>query len=375
MKKVRSGSIPTFVLLLCLLSAGTARAEAIRELVSIQGAPSIPVEGIGIVTGLANTGDKNKAALDLLRQYMSNRNFNFDASSLATGNIALVRVKAEIPPFSRAGHRLPVSVSSIGDAKSLVGGELLMCDLYDNYLPQNGLQDVPLAQATGQVVTGAGILTRGTIPDGENTGAQLLVPYPLGKVVNSEGIVRLNLRRANWNDAYTIASRINQTPALNPNLQDTAMFAETEVMAPVAFAKDAGQVLVKIPNQYRYDVTRYISGVLAVPVAIDRPATIVINKSKNTIVVTGDVRVNNAMVSLQDKTVTIRPEPPEEPAAYTLEDGTPRNLVELEGPGTYADMQGLIDTLNAMGLTTEQIIIIFEQLRASGAITAELINQ
>ncbi len=355
--------------LLALLPAGAARAENVRELVVIQGAVPIPLEGIGIVTGLASTGERSEAALQLLRKFLSNNNFDFDPSSLTTGNIALVRVNAELPPFSRPGQKFAVGVSSINGAKSLVGGVLLACDLFDGY------SEGPVARATGQVVVGAGILTRGVIPAGQNSGAIQFATYPFGNVVNREGVIRLNLNRPNWADASAIARQVNQTPSLNPNLQEATMFAEAEPSEPVAYAKDAGQVLVRVPEQYRHEVTRYIANLLDVPVSVNRPAMIVVNRARNSIVVTGDIRVNNAVVSLQDKMVTIRPETLEQPAAYTLNNETPRNLIELDGPGTYADLQGLIDTLNAMGLTTEQVITIFEQLRAAGAINADLINQ
>ena len=355
-------------LALCLLLSGAARAEMVRELVTLHGAASISLEGIGIVTGLANTGDKREAAQELLRKYLSNNDFDFDRSSLAIGNIALVRVRAELPPFSRPGQKFPADVSSISDAKSLAGGELLACDLFDG-------SGQLMARASGQVSVGAAILTRGNISAGRNGGAQQVATYPFGNVVNREGVIRLNLNRTNWNDAASIARQINQSPSLNPNLKEASMFAEAAPTEPVAYARDAGQVLVRIPDQYRYDVTAYIGNILDVPVSIDRPATIVINRSRNSVVVTGDIRVNNATVSLQDKMVTIRPATIEEPAAYTLLPGTPRNVIELDGPGTYADLQGLIDTMNAMGLTTEQVITMFEQLRTAGAINAELITQ
>ncbi|MCL1999864.1 MAG: flagellar basal body P-ring protein FlgI [Planctomycetes bacterium] len=352
-----------------LLLSGTARAEGVRELITIHGAMPIPLEGIGIVTGLANTGDRQRAALQLLQKYLSNNNFDFDAASLATGNIAMVRVKAELPPFSRPGQRFPVSVTSINDARSLVGGELLACDLFD------GHSDWPIARATGQVVIGAGLLTRGTVPAGQSSGAIQLATYPFGNIINRESVIRLNLNRPNWADASTIARQINQTPALNPNLQEASMFAEDESSEPIAYAKDAGQVLVRIPERYRHETTQFIATLLDVPVFVSRPAVIAVNRARNSIVVTGDVRVNNALVSIQDKMVSLRPETQEQPPSYTLDDDTPRNLIELDGPGTYADLQSLIDTMNAMGLTTAQMIAMFEELRTAGALHAEIINQ
>lgn len=345
----------------------TAHAVSIRELVSLHGAVNVPMEGIGLITGLANTGDKSKAAQEMLKQYLGNNNFNFELSSLSSGNIALVRVNAEMQPFSRPNSRIPVTVTSIGDAKSLEGGELLACDLMAG--------GEVLARASGQVVIGKSVTTRGVIPEGPGSGALQLGVYPFGNVVNSEGIIRLNLHRASWADANAIARQINQTPYLNPYLQETTMFEEATPTQPVAYAKDAGQVLVKIPAERRYDTAAYIAGLLDVPITVDRPAKILINRAKNTIVVSGDIRVNPAMASIQDKTVTIMPGNPDEPPSYSLNDDTARSVVEMTGPGSIADMQGLIDTMNAMGLSTEQVIAMFEQLHSIGAINAELINQ
>ena len=358
------------VLLAVVLTCGTARAEMIRELVTIHGAPPVRIQGTGLVIGLANTGDKKLAAPTMLHKYLGNTGFDLDPSLIATNNIALVHVTAEIPPFSRPGQAIPVLVSSIGDAKSLKGGKLLDCNLFVRSDPGR-----IMATATGPLMVGDDMLTQGKIAAGMNSGAQLAAVYEFGNVVNRDGILRLNLNRPSWIDAYAIARQINQTPSLNPNLQETSMFAEAAPTEPVAYAKDMGQVMVRIPEQYRTDVAQYVKNIMEVPVAVSRPATILVNRAKNSIVVTGDVRVNNALVSLQDKNVTIRPETEEEPARYTLENDTARTLVELEGPGTYADLQGMVDTLNAMGLTTNEVIIMFEQLLASGAIHAELIYE
>lgn len=355
---------------LCLALSGVARAEMIRELVTLQTAVPVPLEGIGIVTGLAGTGDKSPAALKLLHTYLSKNDFDFDMSNLSTGNIALVRVNAELPPYLRPGKKFDVTVTSLSDAKSLSGGQLLACELFINSDDAH-----PTALATGQVIVGNTNLTRGIIPAGRGGGATQLAAFDFGSYINDDGIIRLNLNKPNWNDATAIARQINQTPSLNPYLQEAVMFAEAAPSRPVAFARDPGQVLIEVPRQYRTDVTRYVSNILDVPVSVNRPATILVNRAKNAIVVTGDIRVNNAMVSLQDKTVTVRPETETDPAAYVLENETPRNVVELDGPGTYADLQGLIDTLNAMGLTTDQVITVFEQLRSAGAVHAEFIDQ
>lgn len=366
MKKISRLSI---ALLCCVFPffSGMASAETIRELVTVHGAVPVRLNGWAIVTGLANTGDKSRGAIKKLREYMSNGGFNLEESDFAVGNVAVVSVSAEMPPFSRPGQRFNVTVSSVNDAKSLAGGQLEECSLY------YGNENVEVARANGIVSSGAGGLTSGIVYAGINSGALQIEPYPYGlESVETEGVIRLNVNEPNWNDANAIARQINQTPSLNPYLQESSMFSDPTPTRPVAQALDAGQVRIEIPPQYRYNYQPYIDNILKVPVAVDRPAKILVSRGTNSIVVTGDIRVNNASVSLQDKTVTIRPETPERPAGYVLENDTPRTLVELDGPGSYADLQGLIDTLNAMGLTTEQIITIFLELRSAGAIHAEL---
>lgn len=345
----------------------SARAEMIRELVTVQNAIPIPVFGTGIVSGLPNTGDKNQAALEMLRNYLEQNGGVAELSTLTAGSVALVRVQGVIEPFTNPGSKFTITVSTAGgDAKSLAGGVLEYCSLY------SGSGEL-MAQAYGPVTVGAKSLTRGYISNG---ALQVVPNEPIMDILNSNNILRLTLINSNWNDATNIARQINQNPALNPYLQDASMFSEPTASREVAFANDAGQVWVHVPPEYREKrkLTPYIAAILRVPVAIDRPARIVVNSSTNTIVVTGDIQVNNATVSLQDKTVTIRPETPERPAGYTLDNDTPRTLVELDGPGSYADLQSLIDTLNAMGLTTDQIITIFRQLHEAKAIHAELIE-
>ncbi len=351
-----------------LTAAGSARAEFIRDMVTVQGAPEVPISGIGIVIGLAGTGDKRDAAVNLMRKYLSNSNFDFNAATLSGDNIAIVQVTAIIPPFSRPGQTFPVTVATMGNAKSIEGGQLVNCDLFDG---NNEL----MARAYGRVITGTRQLTRGNIPAGPGSGAFQLSTYPFGKTVSDDMIVRLNLIHQNYDDASNIARRINSTPSLNPNLADVTMFAETIETTPVAIAKDPGQVIVRIPDKHRLNTHNYINEILKVPVSVDRPATILINRSLNSIVITGDVKVSDATVSLQDKTVRLRPETPEQPAGYVLNPPDPRTVVELSGPGSNADLQTLFDTLNAMGLTTEQVIVIFEQLLNAGAIKAKLINE
>lgn len=358
------------LLVACLFLAGLARAEAIRELVTVDNVFPIGIEGVGIVTGLAGTGEKDKAAHALLLKYLGNAQFDLEPNSIGVGSLALVSVSAEIPPNSHPGSRLPVRVTSLSNAKSLAGGVLLRTNLF-----VHGKSGEVAAIASGRLTVGPGHLTSGEIAAGSNGGALQLMENMAGTLLEDDYTIRLNLRDPNYADASNIARQINQTPALNPYLQEATMFAEATPTRPVAIAVDKGQVLVMFPEPFRGRVNPndFMAALLEVPVSVNRPAKITINRAKNVIVVHGDVRVNSsATISLQDKTVTLRPATAELPAAYVLENDTPRVVVETDGPGTNADLQGLIDTLNAMGLSTDQVITVFEQLASAGAIRADM---
>lgn len=361
----------------CLLFAGAARAVAIRELANLAEALPIQVEGVGIIAGLAGTGDKGKAAHEMLLKYLSNANFDFEPGTIEMGSLALVSVSAEIPPFSPVGNKIPVRVTAFNNAKSLYGGVLLRTELFipaTDRRPGINERDI-LAIASGRVVVGSGHLTSGEIAAGVNGGATVTLPHKFGKILDKDWSFRLSLKNPNHADAASIARQINQTPALNPYLRETTMFAEPEPSRPVAIALDEGHVLVFFPEPFqgRISINDYLAILFDVPVPVSHPARIIINKAKNVIVVHGDVRVSgSATVSLQDKTVTLRPATAELPAGYVLENNQPRIVVETEGPGASADLQGLIDTLNAMGLSTEQVIVAFEQLASVGAIRANI---
>jgi flagellar P-ring protein precursor FlgI len=355
---------------LATLAAGAAQAQAIRDLVDIQGAAPIQIEGIGIVVGLPNTGDRGTAAVERIRELCAQNNLDLDLRHLATGNSALVLVTAEIPPFSRPSRKMPVSVASLSDARDLTGGTLVRTFL----LAGNG--DV-YARASGPVATGARTRTRGFISAGENSGATQIEVYPMGDVVSPEGHLYLNLKTPNWQDATTIAQFINQSPSLNPGADEAALFGSASFSTPVAFAKDKGQVLVRIPRAFRPREAEYINRILSLSVPVDTPPRVLINTAQGSVLTFGDIRVNGRPgVSIDNVTVTLREAVPEldlDPA-YQLTPDTPRRMVELDGYGSSPDLQGLYDTLNAMGLRTEAIIQVFQNLHMIGALNAEIIH-
>lgn len=353
------------VLMSVVLFAAPLRAEKIRDLITILGAEPIHVEGTGIVTGLNGTGDKTPAALKLLKGFLEKNHIAVDLIDLSSSNIALVRFDAEVPPFVRPGHKISVRVTSIGDSSSLAGGVLMKSAL------KAGTEGPIFGWAFGRVQVNSSSPRSGKIPANSSGGAQITKVIPTS-VVEADGRIRLNLKRRSFADSAAIARRINREPGLNPNLQEVQGFAESEMTKAVAWALDAGQVIVRIPLKNMYRRVEYISQFLALDVPVERPARILVNRQTGTVVITGDVRVERVVISHANKTITLAPAGPQRTKNYRLDEADPRVIAELDGPGQNADLQSMINTLNAMNLSTQDVITILEKIKAAGALHAEL---
>ncbi len=360
-------------LCLLLLAGGSVRAEKIGALVTILGAQPVHVEGVGIVTGLRGTGDESKAAHKALRVYLDKHQLALDLADLDSQNIALVKVDAEIPAFKRPGQKVAVRVTAINDASSLEGGVLQLTPL--SVRPEGE----SYAWASGRIVVGGGTAdtvhaTSGRIPANSEGGAQV-VKTLTADIVEPDHTFRLNLNRFSLADAAAIARTINRDPGLNPSVGPQLGFEAAQEGARIAWALP-GQVVVRIPDAKMDQQVEFISRVLDLNVAVEKPARVLINRQTNTVILTGEVRVDPVAISHRNLTVTLQPAAgaPEgsRQRRHTLRDQDERPLVELEGYGEMPNLQKLIDNLNAMGCTTRDIIVILQKLKSIGALHAEL---
>ena len=193
--------------------AGIGQCERIKDIVDIQGVRSNTLEGVGLVVGLANTGDSTLPSRQMLTNILRRSGLVFSSDDMKTGNIAIVSVTTQLGPFSREGSRLDVDVSSIGDAKNLQGGTLLMTELYGAdgqvYAVARGMVFIGGWSATGD---SASITknhpTVGRIPDGavvEKTELATFVEH------TTEGrFITLNLRNVDFSTAENISQAINE---------------------------------------------------------------------------------------------------------------------------------------------------------------------
>ncbi len=356
-------------LLLLLGAAPGARAEKIQTLCNIQGAEPLSVEGVGVVVGLNGTGDSTDAVRRLILQHLQANNIAIPSESLATKNMALVSVDAEIPPFARPGQRINVRVSSQSGAASIAGGVLKACVL--RYRPDGKV----VARALGRVIVGGPESTTTGYVQG---GGEVIDPALVNRRIwDNNYTFRLVLHQHRFMDASMIANALNNTPRTNPYLNEPT-FEFDEYNRPikkiVARPLDAGLVQVTIPPRFRQEAVRYIANVLNIDVAVQRVASVLLDRQSGTAVISGDVKVLPGFISHRGRTIAIqniqgRGEIYQEP---------PTNAVlDVRGPGRSVGaketLQQLVDTLNAMQASTDEIIVILQKLKAAGLLQAELV--
>jgi flagellar P-ring protein precursor FlgI len=359
-----------FAVALALLAA-PARAQKISDICRLVNADALHVEGLGMVVGLKGTGDTSNNAKVMLQKLFAANDFNFSIADLNSKNIAIVRLEAEIKPFARPGEKIPVRVSSLGNATSLRDGTLKATAL--KFRSEDKEAQV---WATGRVLVGE-TATIGIIDEG---GAVLTAPLLNRTIVNKDGFFQLALNNPSYMDAMTIERNLNTDPKTNPHYQAQTGFGDDNApsVPPVAKARDAGLILVRIPDQFLRRQVDYIAAVLDAEVPIESVARIRINRSNGSAVITGNIGIKAGFITYRGRTVTLNDPGENQPPVYDMPNDTPRALVDLLGyngsGGTgRISLQTLVETLSAMRCTTEDVINILTELKRADAIQAELI--
>jgi flagellar P-ring protein precursor FlgI len=352
---------------LLAIAPRTARAEKLRDIADIAGARENQLVGFGIVTGLAGTGDDASApvaaqsTIALLRRL----GIQVDAEQVRLKNVAAVVVTATLPPFAKSGTRLDVSVSSIGNARSLSGGTLIQAllkgaDQKTYAVGQGGVMVGGIAAkgSTGSSVKN-GTLTAGRVPDGA------LVEREVATTFVNDGAVELSLHTPSFGTASNIAK------ALNAELGEGS-----------AEAKDGGTVKVKVPEGSVKDPVALIARIQDVEVAPVRKSRIVISERDGTIVAGGDVRLAPAAIVHGNLTIVVKES--KEVSQPIVGKGTvvPKSDVKVNeaapivkfmpGSGTLADVS---QALGALGLSARELGSVLEALRTAGSLEAEIVVQ
>ena len=363
--------IGSLTLVAGLLAGASLAGPSIRvkDLTQIEGVRSNPLIGYGLVVGLQGTGDGTQAKFTIqsLANVLRRSGVTVPPASIRVRNVAAVMVTAELTPFARPGQTIDVQVSSIGDAKSLQGGTLLMT-------PLQGPDGNAYAVAQGAVSIGGAFLGGGggnSVQKNHPTAGRI----PRGAVVEREVPVdlagfseyRLLLDQPDFATASRIAGALNE-------------YFE----AGVAHAEDATAVRVVPPAGMAADPVGLLAKVEAVEVRPDVAARIVINEKTGTIVMGSQVRVSRFALAHGNLNVEIRTEfEPSQPGPFSPKGETivvpqPDVYVGEGETRTAAFDEGvtvgeLVETLNELGVSPRDMIAIFQAMRAAGALHAEVI--
>lgn len=341
----------------------------IKDLVEFDGVRGNDLVGYGLVVGLNGTGDGIRNAPfteEIMSNILERLGVNVTGEQFRPKNVAAVMVTASLPPFARAGGQIDVTVSAIGDAKSLLGGTLVMT-------PLNAADGEIYAVAQGAIIAGGasvqgqgasvvqGVPTSGIIPSGARVEREIAFE------LNSLGTIRLALREPDFTTAGRIEQAINRT------------FGRR-----VATMQDAGTVSLDIGAAHMRSAAHVIGRIENLDVEPEQKARVVVDQRSGTIVMGEDVRISHVAVSqgnltlrVQEAPLVVQPNPfargetvvvPRTTASIEQEPGT--RMAEVTDTSSLSDV---VAGLNALGVSPRDMIDILKSISAAGALHAEFV--
>jgi flagellar P-ring protein FlgI len=358
-------------LLLAMLAHGADASVRLKDLVEFDGVRGNDLLGYGLVVGLDGTGDGMRNAPfteDILSNILERLGVNVTGEQFRPRNVAAVIVTASLPPFARAGGRVDVTVSAIGDARSLLGGTLVMT-------PLNGADGAIYAVAQGTIIAGGaategqgarevrGVPTSGSIPLGARVEREVDFDF------TSLERVRLALRVPDLTTALRIETGINR-----------------EFNRQVAMMTDPGTVVLDLRQVNAPSAAHALARIENLRITPQIRARVVVDQRSGTIVIGEDVRISRVAVAqggltlrVEETPLVVQPNPFAEGETIVvprtqaqIQDAPPIALAELREGTTLSN---IVAGLNALGVAPRDMIDILNSINAAGALHAELIVQ
>ncbi len=378
------------LVILCLGFGQAASAARIKDIAAIQGIRTNQLFGYGLITGLNGTGDKTGTGFTIqgLVNMLEKMGVHVNPADVNVKNVAAVMLSASLPPFARIGQKIDVTISSIGDAKSLQGGTLLLA-------PLTGVDGKIFALAQGPIAVGgysAGGSAGGGVTKNHPTvarisgGASVEREIPLSLEHKKELTIMLT------NPDFNTATRVSNAIA--------SKFGDGIVM-PI----DSGTLKIKIPESYRDQIVNMIATIGNLEVRPDSVAKVIVNEKTGTVVIGENVRISNVAVAHGNLSIQIKEtKNVSQPAPFgttgrlenTLAPAPTQldNVVVAPGGATVVTTEtevevsedsnklmlipsgktvgDLVRALNAIGVTPRDLITILQSMKAAGALHAKL---
>lgn len=358
---------------LCLSIAASTAANAtvkIKDIVDVEGVRGNDLVGYGLVIGLDGTGDtirNSPYTEEALSNLLERLGVNIQGSDFRPNNVAAVLITASLPAFARAGSRIDVKVASIGDAKSLAGGTLIMTPLKgadgEVYAVSQGSVLISGFKAEGDAASiTEGVPTSGTIPNGARIEREIEFEF------RNMSRIRLALRAPDFTTAERIERKINSS-----------------YRHPIATLLDSGTVELNLAH-VTSSPARLISQIENYDLTPAQKARVVIDQSSGTIVLGQNVKVSsvavaqgNLSIKIAESPVASQPNPFGQGDTIVLPrtnidvtDGEPGNIAVIEENVTLPE---LVAGLNALGVSPREMIDILKTMKTAGALHAELVLQ
>ncbi|MBF0192314.1 MAG: flagellar basal body P-ring protein FlgI [Magnetococcales bacterium] len=360
---------PKWILALLIAAPGLVyvppvESARLKDVVEIEGVRDNPLTGFGLVVGLNGSGDTSASFTNQSLKMMLERMGISVEQGVKVKNVAAVMVTSTLPPFARQGSRLDVTLSSLGDSKSLNGGTLILT-------PLKGADGRIYAVAQGPLVVGGfsaeggGASVQKNHPTVGRIAGGATVEKEIDFELNKEQQLQLSLRNPDFTTANRIVQSIND------------VFGK-----PLALAKDSGTITLTVPPDYQGKVVNFVSRLESVQVDPDQRARIVVNERTGTIVMGENVRVSTVALAHGGLSIKIK-ESPQVSQPNALSQGatvvTPNtNLTATEKDARVLEMAegvtlgDLVRGLNGLGVTPRDLIAILQSIKAAGALQADL---
>jgi len=357
------------IIFLVLLTSGLVQAARIKDITLVEGGRDNQLVGYGLVVGLAGDGDSNAiTTLRTVANALQRYGLALPADQIKTKNAAAVMITADIGAFLKNGSRIDITVASIGDAKSLQGGVLLQTPLV-------GADGRVYAVAQGPIAVG-GFLGGAGGPG----GATVQKNHPTVGMISNGAIVEREI------PATFVRDGVFTLQLHNPDFASSSRLAKAvnSYFPASAAARDAATVTVKLPPAYIGREVNFLADLGAIEVTPDSLARVVINERTGTIVATSTVRISKVAISHGSLTITVSSDlAVSQPGAFSktgetvVTPSTQTAVSETKGSFIVFNESPTIDrlaaALNALGVSTREMMSIFQTLKRAGALQAELV--